>query len=114
MRQHPERVATLQANTRYLRSRLQDAGFKAIGETNVIPVLLPTDLNPKVFAQQMLDVYQVWVSPIWFIAKPRLRITANALHDRQQMDRLVDAMVNTREYMMAEANSSKSPVPASA
>ena len=111
VRQHPELVETLQANTHYLRSRIAEAGFDAIGETNVIPVLLPTDVNPKAFAQHMLDRYQVWVSPIWFIAKPRLRITANAQHDRQQMDRLVEAMVNTRDHIAATTSS---PIAASA
>jgi glycine C-acetyltransferase len=41
--------------------------------------------------------YGIWVSPIWFIAKPRLRITVNALHTYEEMDRLVAAMVKARE-----------------
>ena len=111
VRQHPELVEKLQANTRYLRSRLTEAEFEVIGETNVIPVLLPSEVNPKHFAQYMLDRFQVWVSPIWFIAKPRLRITANALHSREEMDRLVEAMVATRDRFYTEA---ESPIAASA
>ncbi|ERN41113.1 7-keto-8-aminopelargonate synthetase [Rubidibacter lacunae KORDI 51-2] len=95
----PELVRRLQENTHYLRSRLQDAGFHAIGETNVIPVLLPGELNPKDFGRTLLSEYGIWVSPIWFIAKPRLRITANALHTKEEMDRLVSAMVATRERL---------------
>lgn len=99
VRQNPELVQILQSNTRYLRSRLNDNGFMAIGETNVIPVLLPPELNPKPFATYMMENYGVWISPIWFIAKPRLRITVNALHTQAEMDQLVDAMVATREAL---------------
>ncbi|HAA30218.1 MAG TPA: aminotransferase class I/II [Cyanobacteria bacterium UBA8553] len=99
VRQTPERVKTLQENTKYLRSRLIDKGFTAIGETNVIPVILPTEINPKMFGRYMLENHGIWVSPIWFIAKPRLRITANALHTQEEMDRLVAAMVATRDLL---------------
>ncbi|MEM6253612.1 MAG: aminotransferase class I/II-fold pyridoxal phosphate-dependent enzyme [Cyanobacteria bacterium P01_D01_bin.156] len=99
VRSEPERVAKLQANTRYLRTKLIAAGFDAIGETNVIPVLLPPDLDPKSYARALMEEYGIWVSAIWFIAKPRLRITANALHTQAEMDRLVEAMVAVREKL---------------
>jgi glycine C-acetyltransferase len=99
VRRHPQLVETLHANTQYLRSRLAEEGFLAMGETNVIPVLLPTEINPKHFARYLLENYNIWISPIWFIAKPRLRITANALHTKEDMDRLVEAMVATRDRM---------------
>lgn len=98
LRQHPELVQRLQENTRYLRSRLTAHDFMAIGETNVIPVLLPPEISPKYFAREMLE-YGIWISPIWFIAKPRLRITANALHTREEMDQLVAAMVKVRDRL---------------
>jgi glycine C-acetyltransferase len=97
VRQHPEIVQRLQENTRYLRSRLIEHDFDVIGETNVLPVLLPPDLDPKVFARKLLVDYGVWVSPIWFIAKPRIRITANSLHTKEEMDRLVSSMTAVRE-----------------
>lgn len=97
VRRHPELVHTLQANTRYLRTRLTEEGFQAIGETNVIPVLLPPEINPKPFARHLLEHHRVWISPIWFIAKPRLRITATALHTQADMEQLVTGMVATRE-----------------
>ncbi|MDB9311821.1 aminotransferase class I/II-fold pyridoxal phosphate-dependent enzyme [Spirulina sp. CS-785/01] len=99
VRQNPELVEKLQANTRYLRSRLIEHEFNAIGETNVIPVILPSEMNPKRFSQHLLEQYKIWVSPIWFIAKPRLRVTANALHTQEDMDRLITAMVETRETL---------------
>lgn len=94
----PELVQRLQDNTRYLRAHLEANGFMAMGETNVVPVLLPPELNPKVFARQMME-YGVWVSPIWFIAKPRIRITVNSLHTHEEMDRLVSTMVKVRDLM---------------
>jgi glycine C-acetyltransferase len=99
VRQYPERVKTLQENTRYLRSRLTEQGFAAIGETNVVPVILPSEINPKMFGQHMIENHGIWASPIWFIAKPRLRITVNALHTHEEMDRLVAAMVATRNML---------------
>jgi glycine C-acetyltransferase len=99
VRQFPERVKKLQENTRYLRSRLLEQGFMATGETNVVPVILPPDINPKVFGRQIMKNYGVWVSPIWFVAKPRIRITVNALHTQEDMDLLVSSMVATRNLL---------------
>lgn len=99
VRQHPELVQKLQENTRYLRSRLTENNFHAIGETNVIPVILPPELNPKQFARTLMSDHGLWVSPIWFIAKPRMRITVNALHTREEMDHLVAGMVAARALM---------------
>ena len=99
VRQFPERVTTLQENTQYLRSRLEAHDFAAVGETNVVPVVLPQDINPKVFARQLLEHHGIWVSPIWFIAKPRIRMTVNALHTHEEMDKLVAAMVATRDLL---------------
>ncbi|MCG9887171.1 MAG: aminotransferase class I/II-fold pyridoxal phosphate-dependent enzyme [Cyanobacteria bacterium] len=101
VREHPEWVRQLQEKTRYLRSRLTEEGFQAIGETNVVPVVLPSEINPKVFARQMMVEHGLWISPIWFIAKPRLRMTVNGLHSYEDLDRLVDALVKTREACYA-------------
>jgi len=99
VRQFPERVKMLQENTRYLRSRLAEHDFDAIGETNVIPVILPSEINPKLFAREMMENQGLWVSPIWFIAKPRLRLTVNSLHTQADMDHLVSSMVTTRNSL---------------
>lgn len=99
VRQSPERVQKLQENTQYLRARLAENDFIAIGETNVVPVLLPTEINPKLFGRQLMANHGMWVSPIWFVAKPRLRITVNALHTQEDMNRLVAGMVATRDLL---------------
>jgi len=96
VRRHPELVQRLQSNTRYLRSQLRETGFETTGETNVIPILLPAEVNPKLFARHLIESFGIWVSPVWFIARPRLRVTVNALHTKQEIDRFVDALVGTR------------------
>lgn len=107
VQQKPELVARLQENTRYLRAALAAQDFAAIGETNVVPVILPPEMNPKLFAREMME-YGIWVSPIWFIAKPRIRITANALHTQEEIDRLVEAMVTVRDRLYKPASISAS------
>lgn len=107
VRRQPELVQTLQHNTRYLRSRLAEQGFESAGETNVIPIILPAGGRPKFFARHLIEHYGIWVSPVWFIAKPRLRITVNALHTEQEMDRFVDALVGTRNALYGESNGSR-------
>ncbi|MBD2451691.1 aminotransferase class I/II-fold pyridoxal phosphate-dependent enzyme [Nostoc sp. FACHB-152] len=99
VRKFPRQVKQLQENTRYLRSRLAEQDFVITGETNVIPVILPTEINPKIFARQIMENYGIWVSPIWFIAKPRIRITVTALHTQEDMEHLIAGMVATRNLL---------------
>ncbi len=103
VRKHPELVQQLQENTRYLRARLLENDFMAIGETNVVPVILPSELNPKHYARALVNDHGIWASAIWFIAKPRLRITVNALHTQEEMDHLVAGMAAVREDMYAKS-----------
>ena len=99
LRQNPQLVQKLQENTRYLRSLLMKNEFDTMGETQVIPVFLPPELNPKSFASELIENHGIWVSPVWYRAKPRLRITVNALHTKEEMDHLVAAMVATRNTL---------------
>lgn len=98
VQEQPELVQRLQENTKYLRTRLAEEGFEAIGETNVVPILLPPELNPKHFAEELMEC-GIWASAIWFIAKPRIRTTVTAQHTREEMDALVKAMVTVRDRM---------------
>ena len=100
LRQNPQLVQKLQENTRYLRSLLMENEFDTMGETHVIPVFLPPELNPKSFASDLIENHGIWVSPVWYRAKPRrLRIMVNALHTQEEMDHLVAAMVATRNAL---------------
>jgi glycine C-acetyltransferase len=106
VKENPELVQRLQESTKYLRAQLAAQGFESIGETNVIPILLPPELNPKEFARELLYDCGVWASAIWFIAKPRIRTTVNVLHTREEMDTLVAAMVQVRDRLLAKASKS--------
>jgi glycine C-acetyltransferase len=108
VKQQPELVQRLQESTRYMRSQLAAHGFDTIGETNVVPILLPPELNPKQFARKLMMEHGIWASAIWFISKPRIRTTVNVLHSREEMDQLVAAMVQVRQQMTAEAAASLS------
>lgn len=98
VQENPELVQRLQENTLYLRARLAEQGFDAIGETNVVPILLPEGISPKEFARELIEL-GIWASAIWFIAKPRIRTTVTATHTREEMDALVSAMVTVRDRL---------------
>lgn len=99
VRRCPELVQSLQNSTRYFRSRLGEVGFETTGETNVVPILLPPEINPKLFARQLIETYGIWASPIWFIARPRLRVTINALHTKEEIDLFIAALVGARNTL---------------
>ncbi len=97
LQQQPDLPRKLRENTAFLRRLLRDQGFEALGETNVVPIILPDGMAPKQFAKYLLETMDIWVSPVWFIAKPRLRVVVNVSHSQEDLCNLVDAMVNTRE-----------------
>jgi len=101
LRQHPELPDQLRQNTRFLRRLLAERQFEVLGETNVVPVILPDEIAPKAFAEYLLKHHGVWVSPVWFIAKPRIRIVANVLHTEQELTRLADVLVQARDHFLA-------------
>ena len=93
---HPELVSKLHSNTAYLRKELSERGFQVLGETHILAV--KTDVFPEKFTEHLIHQYNVWVTPVWFVAKPCLRIMVNAALTVPDMDRLVDAMTKTRSF----------------
>ena len=96
LRKQPELPNLLRHRTQFFRALLADHGFEAIGETNVVPILLPEHINPKDFCDYMLKHHGIWASPVWFIAKPRVRVVVNVTHSEDDLRRLVDALVSTK------------------
>ena len=92
LRQNSHLTHKLQKKSNYLRGCLKRKEFDIAGETHIIPVFLPSSISPKKFAQKLLHEYGFWVSPVWYVSKPRLRIVANVLHTQTEMDRLVTSM----------------------
>lgn len=103
VQQNPQWTAQLQEKTRYLRMLLQQADFETSGETNVVPIIMPKGCSAKGWGRHLMEQYGVWVSAVWFIAKPRLRITVNALHTEEEIERLVEALIGTRHALMESA-----------
>ncbi len=94
----------LRQKTHFFRGLLEEHGFEALGVTNVVPVLVGESTSPKEFAAHLLKHSGMWVSPVWFIAKPRLRVVVNVLHTLNELRALVESLVKTREYFQKKAN----------
>lgn len=99
LEKHPQWVGQLHDNTRRFRQMLKAANFDVLGETNVVPILIDQHVSPKVFARHLLEHHGIWVSPVWFIAKPRIRVVVNALQTDSELEQLVDALVATRQAL---------------
>ncbi len=112
LRQNSLLTNKLQKNSYYLRESLKREGFDMAGETNLIPVFLPPLISPKKFAQKLLHEYGFWVSPVWYVSKPLLRIVVNVLHTQAEMDRLVTSMKKVREMVVHQnPGSNRTKVP---
>ncbi|MCG8421570.1 MAG: aminotransferase class I/II-fold pyridoxal phosphate-dependent enzyme [Proteobacteria bacterium] len=98
LEQHPELVATLRWNANYLRTGLNNEGFEVEGETAILPVKIG-GIPPQDFARKLLYEHGVWVSPVWYVDKPKLRIMASVLHTEQDMDTLVESLVMVRQKL---------------
>ena len=99
LRQNSQLTTKLTKNSNYLRTFLKTQGFDTAGETHILPVYLPPSISPKKFAQKLLHEYGFWVSPVWYVSKPCLRIVANVLHTQVEMDRLVTSMKKVRDEL---------------
>ncbi|PSL20535.1 aminotransferase class I/II-fold pyridoxal phosphate-dependent enzyme [Shimia abyssi] len=93
---NPELVTQLQSNARFARHRLGEVGFEVLGETNVLPIVLPGHVPPKHAARHLIEDFGIWVSPIWYIARPRMRAVINAQHSEQDILQLTRAMTEMR------------------
>jgi glycine C-acetyltransferase len=89
--------ARLRDNTSHFRQRMIAAGFKvAPGEHPIAPVMLGDAALAAKFAEKLLDrgVYVIGFSyPVVPMGKARIRTQMSAGHDRQQLDRAIDAFV---------------------
>ena len=77
LRKQPQLPKKLQDIACYLRKSLQAEGFLIGGSTHIIPIFLPSTMSPKTFARRLLHDFGFWVSPVWYAAKPRLRVVIN-------------------------------------
>jgi glycine C-acetyltransferase len=89
--------ARLRDNTSYFRRRMTEAGFDVVpGEHPIAPVMLGDAALAARFAERLLDhgVYAIGFSyPVVPMGKARIRTQMCAGHEREQLDRAVDAVV---------------------
>jgi glycine C-acetyltransferase len=100
--QHPERVARLRENARYLREQLLGLGYKPLaGETPIIPVIVG-ETAAAIRMSDLLLAEGVFVTGFGFPVVPqgqaRVRCQVSAAHTRQDLDEALVAFrkVGTR------------------
>lgn len=62
-------------------------------------MILPKHFDPKVYTEKLLSDYGVWVTPVWNISTPRMRIVSNSTYSREDMDYLCQAMQSVAEEL---------------
>lgn len=85
----------LEANTRYFRERMQEAGFDIIpGEHPIAPIMLYDAPLAQQFANRLLEE-GIYVTGFFYPVVPkgqaRIRVQISAAHDRHHLDRAIDA-----------------------
>ncbi len=89
--------ARLRENTAHFRGRMAAAGFTIVpGEHAIVPVMIGDAALAAKFAERLLDhgVYVIGFSfPVVPLGKARIRTQMTAGHDRDQLDRAIDAFV---------------------
>ena len=89
--ENPHIVHQLQENIDYLRYQLANAGVQAMGKSAIISVDVG-DKSPKDLADILMVHHGIWVTPVWFVGKPSLRLIGSALYSRHDMDELVKSL----------------------
>jgi len=85
----------LEANTRYFRSRMSEAGFEIKpGEHPIVPVMLYEAPLAQEFAAKLLDegIYVIgFFYPVVPQGEARIRVQVSAAHETAHLDRAVEA-----------------------
>ena len=95
---HPELVARLRESTGYFREGLLELGYRPIeGDTPIVPVIVGETADAIALSNQLLDE-GVFVIGFGFPVVPkgqaRIRCQISAAHDREHLDRALDALKN--------------------
>ncbi len=95
LRDEPERVRRLQANSTFFRDGLRELGFDVgLSETAIIPVIVPDEPTAAIYTRRLRDL-GVLVTPIMFPAVPqgsaRLRLCVTAAHTIENLEFALDA-----------------------
>lgn len=100
LKAHPELVSRLHSNVAYLRKELTERQFPVHGKTHILSVKI--DIFPEKFTEYLIHEHNVWVTPVWFVARPCLRIMVNSLMTKSEMDHLIEAMTKARSFFSSQ------------
>ncbi|MDA0771614.1 MAG: glycine C-acetyltransferase [Cyanobacteria bacterium] len=91
-----ELIAQVQANSKYLREKLTEAGIDIVpGEHPIIPVMIYDEVKAIAVAEKLYQegIYVVgFCYPVVPLGKARIRVQVSAIHRREDLDRLVAAL----------------------
>lgn len=94
---------TLEANTRWFRAAMTEAGFNIVpGEHPIVPVMLGDAALASKFADAMLvrGVYVIGFSyPVVPQGKARIRNQISAAHTREDLEKAVKAFVDVKQHL---------------
>ena len=94
---------TLEANTRWFRAAMTDAGFHIVpGEHPIVPVMLGDAALASKFADAMLErgVYVIGFSyPVVPQGKARIRTQISAAHTREDLEKAVKAFSEVKQLL---------------
>ncbi len=98
---HPERVQTLQENTRHFRAGLLEAGLKPLdGDTPIVPIIIGETADAIRMSELLLDE-GIFITGFGFPVVPqgtaRLRCQVSAAHTRDDLDFAVKAIRKVAE-----------------
>lgn len=98
-------IDRLQANTRFFRRRIAEAGFEILpGEHPIVPIMLGDAALTNRFADRMLDkgIYVVGFSyPVVPRGKARIRTQISAAHSQQDLEIAVEMFAETKAELGA-------------
>jgi glycine C-acetyltransferase len=100
---------TLEANTRFFRTAMTEAGFNIVpGEHPIVPVMLGDAALASKFADAMLErgVYVIGFSfPVVPQGKARIRTQISAAHTREDLEKAVKAFTEVKHQLGIKPNS---------
>lgn len=93
----------LEENTRYFRSKMTEAGFDIKpGDHPIVPIMLYDAVVAQEYAARLLEegIYVIgFFYPVVPKGKARIRVQISAAHDRQHLDRAIEAFIKVRQSM---------------
>jgi 5-aminolevulinate synthase len=97
-----------QANAALLKARLREAGLPVMpSESHIVPVLVGDAALCKIVCDRLMSDYDIYVQPINYPTVPRgterLRLTPSPVHERADIDRLVEALTTIWQQMRLKA-----------